>query len=103
MEKSLIIPSERIVSKIYIIRSKKIMLDRDLAKLYGVTTGNLNLAVKRNLKRLPEDFMFQMTKEEMKNWILQFATSNSIKMGLRKLPLAFTEQGGRCHARQCSK
>jgi hypothetical protein len=90
---SIIIPSEIIVSKIYIIRNKKVMLDRDLAKLYGVTTGNLNLAVKRNLKRFPEDFMFQMTKEEVRNWILQIATSNSIKMGLRKLPLAFTEQG----------
>jgi len=80
---SLIISSERIVSKIYIIRNKKVMLDRDLADLYGVTTGNFNLAVRRNIKRFPEDFMFQMSKEEMKNWKLQFATSNSIKMGLR--------------------
>jgi phage regulator Rha-like protein len=88
-----IIPSERIVSKIYIIRNRKVMIDRDLAGLYGVTTGNLNLAVRRNIKRFPEDFMFQMTKEEMKNWILQFATSNSTKMGLRKSPYVFTEQG----------
>ncbi len=88
-----IIPSERIVSKIYIIRNKKIMLDRDLAELYGVTTGNLNLAVKRNIKRFPEDFMFQLNREEMKNWILQIEISKSTKMGLRKRPYAFTEGG----------
>ena len=62
-EISMIIPSERIVSKIYIIRNRKVMIDRDLAKLYGVTTGNFNLAVKRNIKRFPEDFMFQLSKE----------------------------------------
>lgn len=88
-----IIPSERIISKIYFVRNRKVMIDRDLAELYGVTTGNLNLAVKRNLKRFPGDFMFQMNTREMKNWILQFATSNSIKMGLRKPPYVFTEQG----------
>ena len=94
MSKNLItIPSERIINKIYIVRNKKIMIDRDLAELYGVTTGNLNLAVKRNIKRFPEDFMFQMSKEEMKNWILQIEISNSEKMGLRKLPFCFTEQG----------
>src|SRR3989344_961833 len=92
-ETSIIIPSERIISKIYIIHNRKVMLDRDLAELYGVTTGNLNLAVRRNIKRFPADFMFQMSKEEMKNWKLQFATSNSIKMGLRKPPYVFTEHG----------
>jgi len=92
-ETSIIIPSEKIISKIYIIRNRKVMLDRDLAELYGVTTGNLNLAVRRNIKRFPADFMFQMSKEEMKNWKLQFATSNSIKMGLRKPPYVFTEHG----------
>jgi len=91
--KNLIIPSERIVSKIYIIRNRKVMIDRDLAELYGVTTGNLNLAVRRNIKRFPEDFIFKMSKEEVENWKLQFATSNSIKMGLRKSPYAFTEHG----------
>ena len=55
------IPDEIISNKIYLIREKKIMLDKDLALLYGVTTGNLNKAVKRNLKRFPEDFMFQLT------------------------------------------
>lgn len=91
MAENFLIPSERIVSKIYIIRNRKVMIDRDLAKLYGVTTGNLNLAVKRNIKRFPEDFMFQMSKEDVKNWILQFETSNSIKMGLRKPPYAFKD------------
>jgi len=86
-----IIPSERIVSKIYIIRNRKVMLDRDLAVLYGVTTGNLNLAVRRNIKRFPEDFMFQLNKAEFKNLILQIETSSW--GGTRKMPLAFTEGG----------
>lgn len=92
-ENSIIISSERIVSKIYIIRNRKVMIDRDLAKLYGVPTKSLNLAVKRNIKRFPEDFMFQLTKEELKNWRLQIETSNSDKMGLRRPPYAFTEHG----------
>ena len=70
------------------------MLDRDLAELYGVPTKVLNQAVKRNLDRFPGDFMFILTKEEAENWKSQFVTSNSkIKMGLRKRPSAFTEQG----------
>lgn len=92
-EKSIVIPSERIINKIYVIRNKKVMLDRDLAELYGVKTMALNQAVKRNIKRFPEDFMFQLNKEEMKNWKSQIVISNSEKMGLRKLPYAFTEQG----------
>ena len=67
------------------------MLDRDLAELYGVLTGNLNKAVKRNIKRFPEDFMFQLTKEEFDNLIFQFGTSSW--GGTRNLPYAFTEQG----------
>ena len=67
------------------------MLDRDLAELYGVMTGNLNLAVRRNLKRFPEDFMFQLNKEEFKNLILQIETSSW--GGIRKSPFVFTEQG----------
>lgn len=86
-----IIPSEIIASKIYVIRNRKVMIDRDLAELYGVTTGNLNLAVKRNLKRFPGDFMFQLDKTELKNLILQIETSSW--GGIRKLPFAFTEQG----------
>jgi len=88
-----IIPSERIVNQIFLIRGKKVMFDRDLAELYGVTTGNLNKAVRRNIKRFPEDFMFQLTKEELKYWIFQFGTSNKEKMGLRRSPFVFTEQG----------
>ena len=69
-----IIPQESIESKIFSIRSKRVMLDRDLAGLYGVATGNLNKAVSRNIERFPEDFMFQLTKEEFKNLIFHFGT-----------------------------
>ena len=69
------------------------MLERDLARLYGVETKVLNQAVKRNIERFPEDFMFQLTNEEFENWKSQIATSNSIIMGARKLPNAFTENG----------
>ena len=72
-------------------RGKRVMLDRDLANLYGVTTGNLNKAVTRNIERFPEDFMFQLTKEEFKNLIFYFGTSSW--GGTRKLSRAFTEQG----------
>lgn len=85
---------EIIKEKIYIIRGKKVMIDRDLAVLYEVYTRNLNKAVRRNLERFPEDFMFQLNNEEMKNWMFQIGTSNSkLKQSLRKPPLAFTEQG----------
>jgi hypothetical protein len=70
------IPDEIITSKIYLIREKKVMLDKDLAELYGVTTGNLNKAVNRNIARFPYDFMFQVTKEEFDNLIFQFGTSS---------------------------
>lgn len=87
------IPDELVVNKIYIIRNQKVMLDRDLAELYGVETKRLKEAVKRNLSRFPEDFMFELTEVELNNWRTQFATSNSDKKGLRHLPFAFTEQG----------
>jgi len=84
-----------IQSKIYEIRGQKVMLDRDLAELYNVTTSNLNKAVKRNIRRFPDDFMFQLTKaefDELKtNLIFQNGTSNW--GGTRKFPYAFTEQG----------
>lgn len=86
-----IIPSERIVSKIYIIRNKKVMLDKDLAEIYGVQTKVFNQAVKRNIKRFPEDFMFQLSKEEFKNLRSQIVTSSW--GGSRYAPLVFTEQG----------
>ena len=87
------ISDEMIINKIYFIRGKKVMIDRDLAELYGVETKRLKEAVRRNLERFPEDFMFEMTKEEFENWRTQFATSNSAKMGLRYPPFCFTEQG----------
>lgn len=89
----LILLDEAIISKIYVIRGKKVMIDRDLAELYNVETRVLNQAVRRNEKRFPEDFMFQMTKEEMEEWKSQIVISNIEKMGLRKPPLVFTEQG----------
>lgn len=69
------------------------MLDSDLAELYGVETRVLNQAVKRNLERFPEDFMFQLNDKEFENWKSQIVISNSQKMSLRKPPFAFTEQG----------
>lgn len=69
------------------------MLDRDLAELYGVETKRLKEAVKRNIDRFPEDFMFEMTNAEFENWRTQFATSKSDQMGLRYAPYCFTEQG----------
>jgi hypothetical protein len=89
--RSEIIPHEVIENKILLIRGKKVMLDKDLAILYAVTTGNLNKAVGRNLDRFPDDFMFQLTKEELKNLIFHFGTSSW--GGVRKLPYAFTENG----------
>jgi len=85
------IPNEIIENKIFLIREQKVMLDRDLAELYGVQTGNLNKAVKRNLKRFPDDFMFQLTKEEFGNLKFQFGISRW--GGTRRLPYVFTEQG----------
>lgn len=82
-----------IQSKIYEIRGQKVMLDRDLAEMYGVLTKVLNQAVKRNPDRFPEDFMFQLTNEETENWKSQIVTTNSIKMGVRRNPYAFTELG----------
>src|SRR3990172_10103607 len=86
-----LLPQESIEGKIFTVRGKRVMLDRDLASLYGVATGNLNKAVSRNIERFPEDFMFQLTKEEFKNLIFHFGTSRW--GGTRKLPRAFTEQG----------
>lgn len=83
----------RIEPLIHLIRGQQVILDRDLALLYGVETRRLNEQVKRNIERFPEDFMFQLTHEEFENWKSQFATSNSIIMGARKRPYAFTESG----------
>ncbi|MGL3710912.1 ORF6N domain-containing protein [Leptospirillum ferriphilum] len=86
-----LIPVESITSRIFLIRGQKVMLDSDLAELYGVTTSALNQAVKRNTDRFPPDFMFQMTDPEFSNLKSQFVTSSW--GGRRKLPLVFTEQG----------
>ena len=87
-----IVRIEIIEQKIFMIRGHKVMLDRDLASLYGVKTMVLNQAVKRNINRFPQDFMFQLSKKEMENWISQIVISNKEKMGIRRKPCAFTEQ-----------
>jgi hypothetical protein len=81
------------LDKIYVIRNQKVLLDRDLAQLYGIETKRLKEAVKRNRERFPEDFMFVLTEDELHNWRSQFASSKSLKMGLRHAPMAFTEHG----------
>ncbi len=85
------IPDEIICNRIFLIRGQKVMLDKDLAELYGVTTGNLKKTVKRNIKRFPDDFMFQLIGEEFENLLFQFGRSNW--GGTRSFPYAFTEQG----------
>ena len=87
------IPEETFISKIYVIRGQKVMIDRDLATLYGLKTKVLKQSVKRNIDRFPEDFMFGMSNTEFQNWRSQFVTSNSERMGLRYAPFCFTEQG----------
>ena len=87
------IQSTRIESMIRLIRGHQVIIDRDLAILYNVETRRLNEQVKRNAGRFPEDFMFQLSKEEFEDWKSQFATSNSVVMGARKRPYAFTESG----------
>lgn len=82
---------EEIINKIHVIRSQKVMLDRDLAEMYGASTFRLNEAVKRNSTRFPDDFMFQLTAEEFKNLTSQIAMSSW--GGIRRPPFAFTEQG----------
>jgi len=83
-----LVPIERIEAKILLIQGQKVMLDRDLAELYGVETGQLKRAVRRNIDRFPDDFMFELTKEELENWRCQFGTSNGDKMGLRYSPIS---------------
>lgn len=92
-EEAVLLPDEVIISKIYLIRGKKVMLDRDLAELYKVETKQLKRAVRRNIERFPYDFMFELSKDELANWRYQFGTSNIQKFGLRVAPFAFTEYG----------
>ena len=91
MSKKLILPDEIVASKIRFIRNQRVILDKDLAEMYGVVTSNLNKAVRRNMKRFPDDVMFQLTYKESENLIFQIGTSS---WGCnRKMPFAFTEQG----------
>jgi phage regulator Rha-like protein len=87
------VPEEVIMSKIYLIRDQKVMLDMDQAELYGIETKQLKRAVRRNIGRFPADFMFELIPAELTNWRSQFGTSNREKMGLRIPPFAFTEHG----------
>lgn len=94
MNESLVkVPVERIEKAIFLIRGEKVMLDRDLAALYGVTTSALKQSVRRNSERFPNDFMFVLNKSEFENWRSQIVISNSDRMGIRYPPMAFTEQG----------
>jgi hypothetical protein len=86
-------PIEQIQQMIYVIRGLKVMLDSDLAKLYGVETKVLNQSVKRNIKRFPDDFMFRLSPEEYTCLKSQFVTSNKGRGGKQKQPLVFTENG----------
>lgn len=115
MEKTVLVSEEKILNRIYVIRGKKVMLDRDLAEMYGVVTGHLNRAVKRNLRRFPDDFMFRLNENEFESLRCQIGTSNLMSQsvisslecqsgisnpgdktqrgGTRTLPYVFTEQG----------
>ena len=88
-----VVPAELIVSKIVVLRGENVLLDRDLAELYGVETGALNRAVKRNAERFPKDFMFQITGEEAELLRCQTGISKPGRGGRRYLPYAFSEQG----------
>lgn len=87
------IADDVITNQIYMIRGQKVMLDRDLAVLYRTDTRSLKQAVRRNIDRFPEDFMFEMSEQEFTNWRSQFVTSDKDKQGLRYAPFCFTEQG----------
>ena len=93
MKESSLIQIERIESKIYLMRGEKVMLDRDLGALYGLPTKALKQAVRRNLDRFPNDFMFVLTTNEFRSWRSQFVTSKADQKGLRYAPMAFTEHG----------
>jgi hypothetical protein len=88
-----LISEKRILKIIMMVRGEKVILDSDIAKLYGVETRRLNEQVRRNIDKFPDDFMFQLTKEEFENLKSQIATSSSGWGGRRKLPFVFTEHG----------
>lgn len=88
-----LVTEQKILNRIYVVRKEKVMLDRDLAELYGIETKRLKEAVRRNIARFPKDFMFEMSKKELQDWRTQFATSKEDRTGLRYVPFCFTEQG----------
>jgi hypothetical protein len=88
-----VIPSERIVSRIYLVRGERVMLDSDLAELYDIGTKVLNQAVSRNMQRFPDEFMFRLTEDETRSLRSQIVTSNKGRGGRRYAPRVFTEQG----------
>ena len=88
-----LVAEQKILNRIYVVRNEKIMLDRDLAELYGIETKVLKQAVKRNGERFPKDFMFEMTANEFKKWRETARLSAADKQGLRYAPFCFTEQG----------
>ena len=92
-EKKILIPDEVVMNKIYEVRDQKVMIDRDLAELYGVETKRLKEQVRRNKDRFPDDFMFEMSKEEFSEWRLATPISDEDKQGLRYAPFCFTEHG----------
>ena len=89
----LVIPDEVVMNKIYVVRGQRVMIDRELAELYGVETKVLKQAVRRNIIRFPEDFMFEMSIEDFANWRSLNVTSREDRQGLRYAPFCFTEQG----------
>ena len=91
MPEDLHIHSSNIQNKIYTIRGERVMIDRDLAEIYGVETRTLNQAIKRNSERFPSDFMFQLTDIEFQYWKSQIVMSNAVNMGLRKKPFVFNQ------------
>ncbi len=93
MSKKITIPDEVIINKIYVIRGQKVMLDRDLAELYDVQTRRLKEQVRRNISRFPQEFMFELTKEELEEWRTEYASTNRDVMGIRIVPFVFTEHG----------
>ncbi len=97
MQNIIEIPNERIVNRIFLIRGRKVMFDKDLAELYGVRTKVLNQAVKRNLERFPSDFMFQLNQEETEIWKQIYLRSQFVTLEpgkhIKYLPYVFTEQG----------
>lgn len=90
-ELQVLVAEQKILNKIYVIRDEKVMLDKDLAEMYGVETKQLKRQVKRNIERFPKDFMFELTKKEFENLRYQIGTSSW--GGTRYMPMAFTEQG----------